>query len=578
MVEPCRRVLGDRYELDELIASGGMGQVWRARDTLLGRPVAIKVLRSEYTGDPSFLARFRAEATHAAALSHPNIAAVYDYGEVDGDCDGEHLAYLVMELVDGEPLSTRLRDEGPLTPEDTLSVLRQTAVALAEAHHAGLVHRDVKPGNILLSPDAQVKITDFGIAWSAGSVPLTQAGQVLGTPQYLPPELAVGGSPSPASDVYSLGLVGYECLTGEPAFAGDNPVTIALKQVNEAPDPLPADLPPGIRELVDGAVAKDPGERIPDGDAFVAAIDRVRAGRPLDDGPATTRAVPLVPAPAAPRGPARGAHPPVPADRRSRLRTLLPAVLALLIGAGLVVALAGTRGGGGSPVAETPQQAPAIVLDDARYVGRPVDEVALELTGLGLTVERQRQLTDGVAPGDVTQLDPAGRRLHPGDAVTVFFAAPPGSGQSTSAEQGGAVPVADVGGGSGSVAGSAAARGLGAGSRAASSTDPAGATPVDPTGSAAGGPGMPGTATGSQPAATTTTAAPTTGPTTGPTSTSAGRTTGTTASGTAGSSTAPSSRTHTKPSPTSPSSAGRSTPAGSSASSSPAAGTSTATG
>jgi serine/threonine protein kinase len=226
-VETGRRVLGERYELDELIATGGMGEVWRGRDTLLGRAVAVKVLRSEYTGDPTFLARFRAEATHAARLSHPNIAAVYDYGEVRCD-DGEHLAYLVMELVDGEPLSTLLREHGPLSPEATLSVLRQTAVALAEAHHVGLVHRDVKPGNILVAPDEQVKITDFGIAWSAGSVPLTRGDQVVGTPQYLSPEMAVGAPPTPACDVYSLGLVGYECLTGQPAFAGDNPVTVAL--------------------------------------------------------------------------------------------------------------------------------------------------------------------------------------------------------------------------------------------------------------------------------------------------------------------------------------------------------------
>src|SRR3954452_160998 len=153
-------MLDDRYELDELIATGGMGEVWRGRDTLLGRAVAVKVLRSEYTGDPTFLARFRAEATHAAALSHPNIAAVYDYGEVVCEDDGEHLAYLVMELVHGAPLSTVLRERGPLGTEATLSVLRQAAAALAEAHHVGLVHRDVKPGNILVAPGDTVKITD----------------------------------------------------------------------------------------------------------------------------------------------------------------------------------------------------------------------------------------------------------------------------------------------------------------------------------------------------------------------------------------------------------------------------------
>ena len=170
MVEPGCRCLGDRYELSQLIAAGGMGQVWRGRDVLLGRPVAVKVLRSEYTGDSTFLARFRAEAQHAASLSHPNIAAVFDYGEAEAqDGSGESLAYLVMELVEGEPLSSVLRREGPLDVPTTLGLLQQTAFALAEAHRVGMVHRDVKPGNILVRTDGSVKITDFGIAWSAGS-------------------------------------------------------------------------------------------------------------------------------------------------------------------------------------------------------------------------------------------------------------------------------------------------------------------------------------------------------------------------------------------------------------------------
>jgi serine/threonine protein kinase len=184
VVEPGRRFLGDRYELQQLIAAGGMGQVWRGHDVLLGRPVAVKVLRSEYTGDPTFLARFRAEAQHAASLSHPNIAAVFDYGEVvTEDGSGETLAYLVMVLVEGEPLSAVLQREAPLDNAATLSVLRQTASALAEAHRVGMVHRDVKPGNILVRPDGSVKITDFGIAWSAGSVALTRPRPVLGTAQ-----------------------------------------------------------------------------------------------------------------------------------------------------------------------------------------------------------------------------------------------------------------------------------------------------------------------------------------------------------------------------------------------------------
>src|SRR3954469_5740463 len=218
-----------------------MGQVWRGHDILLGRPVAVKVLRSEYTGDPTFLARFRAEAQHAASLSHPNIAAVFDYGEeIAQDGTGETLAYLVMELVEGEPLSRLLAREGRLDTTTTLSVVRQVAAALGEAHRAGLVHRDVKPGNVLVRPDGSVKITDFGIAWSARSVALTRTGQVIGTPQYLSPEQAEGRLASPASDVYALGLIGYECLTGHPAFDGDNAVTIALKQVQQDPEPLPA--------------------------------------------------------------------------------------------------------------------------------------------------------------------------------------------------------------------------------------------------------------------------------------------------------------------------------------------------
>src|SRR4051794_31016907 len=266
-----------------------MGQVWRGVDIALGRPVAVKVLRSEYTGDPTFVARFRAEAQHTAALNHPNIACVFDYGEETArDGTGETLAYLVMELVDGEPLSSLLRREAPLDAETTLSLLRQTAFGLAEAHRAGLVHRDVKPGNLLVRNDGTVKITDFGIAWSARSVALTRTGQVIGTPQYLSPEQAEGKLASPASDIYALGLIGYECLAGHPAFDGDNAVTIALKQVRSQPEPLPDELPAGVRTLIRKALVKAPEARIPDGAAFVAAIEDVLEGRPLPDDPAPT--------------------------------------------------------------------------------------------------------------------------------------------------------------------------------------------------------------------------------------------------------------------------------------------------
>ncbi len=431
MVEPGRRMLGDRYELLQLIAAGGMGQVWRATDLLLHRPVAVKVLRSEYTGDPTFLARFRAEAQHAAALGHPNIAAVYDYGETEAPDTGEHLAYLVMELVEGRPLSTLLQQEGRLDTAATLSVLGQTAAALAEAHRAGLVHRDVKPGNILVRPDGSVKITDFGIAWSAGSVPLTRTGQVIGTPQYISPEQAEGHLATPASDVYALGLVGYECLTGHPAFDGDNAVTIALKQVRDDPEPLPDDLPGDVRKLIRRALAKDPAARMPDGAAFVAAVEDVRAGRPLPEPPPTRSmaAVPGLPPVAGPAaGPAVRAVGP-PARRHRGLAAVLVPVVTLLLGAGaaagVFVAVSSDEGDGGPTVVAAQTEDARIALAAEDYVGRQVDEAALALSALGLLVQREEEVTDDAAPGLVTAVDPVGAQLRPGDVVRVRYAVAP---------------------------------------------------------------------------------------------------------------------------------------------------------
>jgi serine/threonine-protein kinase len=454
VVEPGRHDLGERYALGQLIAAGGMGQVWRGTDVLLGRPVAVKVLRSEYTGDPTFLARFRAEAQHAAALSHPNIACVFDYGETRTE-HGEALAYLVMELVEGEPLSALLRREGRLDTVTTLSVLEQTAAALAEAHRVGLVHRDVKPGNILVCPDGSVKITDFGIAWSAGSVPLTRTGQVIGTPQYLSPEQAEGHLATPASDVYALGLVGYECLAGHPAFDGDNAVTIALKQLREDPEPLPAELPPGVRTIITRALAKDPAARMPDGAAFVAAIGDARAGRVQAAVDTGARAVPLAPPASRSAGDggaptaAIGAHrsPPVPARRRAG--ALLVPLVALLLGAaaaaGVFLAVSGSTPSTPVAAAQT-QEAETVALVAADYVGRPVDDVAAQLSALGLTVRRHAQVTTTAAPGTVVRLDPAGAALAPGDDVDVWFAvAPQGDGRpsgSTRDDDGGVV-VAD---------------------------------------------------------------------------------------------------------------------------------------
>jgi serine/threonine-protein kinase len=457
VVEPGRRCLGDRYELHQLIAAGGMGQVWRGLDIALHRPVAVKVLRSEYTGDPTFLARFRAEAQHAASLSHPNIAAVFDYGEeIAQDGTGETLAYLVMELVAGEPLSTLVAREGPLETETTLSLLRQTAFGLGEAHRAGMVHRDVKPGNILVRPDGSVKITDFGIAWSARSVALTRTGQVIGTPQYLSPEQAEGRPATPASDVYALGLIGYECLTGHPAFEGDNAVTIALKQVRQEPEPLPGNLPAGVRGLIRRALLKDPGARLPDGAAFVAAIDDVLAGRPLSDAPSTVAVAPAStgemrrPLDTRPPGAVRSPGSKRPRGRRRRaLATVLLPLLALLAGAGIAAALLQALSDGppsATASAAEQQESGSIVLDAGNYIGRPVDQVAQRLTSLGLNVQLREQVTADAAPDRVTAVEPDGKPLAAGDTVLVTYAVAPPEAPSSSRAGAGvtAAPVTEA--------------------------------------------------------------------------------------------------------------------------------------
>ncbi|MEV7662725.1 protein kinase [Paenarthrobacter sp. NPDC089316] len=264
--------LGGRFQLTSRIAIGGMGEVWKAKDQILGRIVAIKVLKEEYTGDPGFLQRFRAEARHTALLNHVGIANVFDYGEEAGS------AYLVMELVPGHPLSGILEREQVLSPDMTLSIIAQTARALAVAHAQGLVHRDIKPGNLLITPDNRVKVTDFGIARLADQVPLTQTGQVMGTAQYLAPEQATGQTATGSSDIYSLGVIGYECLTGHRPFSGESQIAIALAQVNDAPPPLPETLPTPVRALLMSMLAKDPKNRPANAIKLAEAAEAIRNG------------------------------------------------------------------------------------------------------------------------------------------------------------------------------------------------------------------------------------------------------------------------------------------------------------
>lgn len=262
--------LGDRYELASRIAVGGMGEVWKASDRVIGRTVAVKVLRPELVDAPGFLDRFRAEGQHAARVDHDGIARVYDYGEHEGS------AFLVMELVQGEPLSRILSREGPLAPERVLDIVEQTASALHAAHGAGLVHRDIKPDNLLLEPSGRVKITDFGIARAADQVPFTVAGQVMGTVQYAAPEQLSGRPVTAASDIYSLGVVAYEALAGERPFAGESQMVIALAQVNDAPPAMPARVPLPVRDIVMSCLAKDPSARPSTAAALARAAHALR--------------------------------------------------------------------------------------------------------------------------------------------------------------------------------------------------------------------------------------------------------------------------------------------------------------
>ena len=321
-------LLAERYRLTRRIAVGGMGEVWTADDTRLARQVAVKILKSELTSDPEFVDRFRSEARITASLNHPGIAAVHDYGEVASIPGGPRdTAYLVMELVTGEPLSAVLARSPRLSASRTLDVVQQSGLALQVAHARSLVHRDSKPGNILIPPAGQVKITDFGIAKVTHQVPVTRGGLVMGTAQYLAPEQAAGRDALPASDVYALGVVAFECLAGRRPFDGDNPLAVATAQVQQPPPPLPPDVPPPVAALVLRMLSKDPARRYPDGASLAAACAVVRSGGlpPVSAGPAVHPAAPRI-APRT-RPPARGDAPTGPGP-------VLPAVTGGAAGAG----------------------------------------------------------------------------------------------------------------------------------------------------------------------------------------------------------------------------------------------------
>lgn len=460
------QLLADRYRLGRRIAVGGMGEVWEAADTRLDRSVAVKVLKAELSGDAEFLHRFRTEARMTASLNHPGIAAVHDYGETASIPDGpEDTAYLVMELVEGEPLAAII-SRGRMTIDRTLDVLQQAGTALQAAHERGLVHRDVKPGNILVTPTGKVKITDFGIAKAADAAPVTRSGMVMGTAHYIAPEQALGHEAEPASDVYALAVCGYECLTGHRPFRSENAVTVAMMHIRDIAPPLPPDVPPGPRGLIEATLVKDPRQRYRNGGEFAAAVAAVRAGQPLPTpsglamatGPVMTQMPPMThpgmpmthPAsrpglhpvphgmpsgahPLPPNGPHTGTFRPLPTPPRppGKARAVLWVMVAVLVvalvvlGVFVVQAIIDNSGSGEAGLGTTTSGRPAngisstdkipdkptVEISKSDYLDMPSDEAVKKLSGYGLQPETHTQ--QGGVPQDkqkclVSEVSPVG--------------------------------------------------------------------------------------------------------------------------------------------------------------------------
>ncbi|MBV9793963.1 MAG: protein kinase [Actinobacteria bacterium] len=404
---------GDRYRLDERIAGGGMGQVWRAWDLVLQRPVAVKMLDTSSAADEVGLARFRAEARHAGSLSHPGIARVYDYHEAEPPVP----PYLVMELVDGPSLA-RMLDQGPMTPARTMDLIAQAARALQAAHAAGLIHRDIKPGNLLVSRDGQLKITDFGIAHAMGSLPLTRPGALIGTPAYLAPERAVGASATPAADLYALGIVAYQCLTGTVPFHGP-PLAVALAHQEQPLPPLPASVPPGVAALVAALAAKDPRGRPESAGLVAEQAERLRTA-------------PVAPVPTeagVPAGVGVGAGAvtrPRPERGRRRGGPAYAAVAAAAaIAAGTVWMLAGAHGPGS---ASAPSGPPAASRSASAGGSRSAGPVAASRAGGGGRGAQAPVVGGGSASS-------AGSGVTPAAAVAAKAGSPIGTGSAVGARR-----------------------------------------------------------------------------------------------------------------------------------------------
>jgi beta-lactam-binding protein with PASTA domain/tRNA A-37 threonylcarbamoyl transferase component Bud32 len=413
-----KSVLGDRYQVEARIGAGGMAEVYRGFDQVLNRTVAIKVLLPQMARDTSFVERFRREAQAAARLNQPNIVGVYDTGADDGT------QYIVMEFIEGRTLAEFMATGRRPTPTQAAEIAQKIAAAIAAAHAQGVIHRDIKPGNVMITRDGVIKVMDFGIARVLGPETAPQTSAVLGTASYLSPEQAQGGPVDARTDIYSLGAVLYELLTARPPFTGDSPVAVAYKQVNEAPAPpssLNADVPARLDAVVMKALSKNPSNRYQTAEEFSADLDRVIAGQEVEATPLMPAAIgdatQVISRPAAHTAVLPPTEEPKGSGRKVWLGVLIGVLLfALLAGAGYLLVTSLTDEG---------EQQPLIELAD--YRGRPYLDVKRELEDAGLRVERTTRETDrSEEVGTVLEQDPeAGRSIAEGGTVTLTVGVAP---------------------------------------------------------------------------------------------------------------------------------------------------------
>jgi len=417
-------LIANRYQLLSRIGAGGFGEVWRGVDTVLNRPVAVKLLRSELTGQGEAIRRFQAEARLAGALAHAAVVRVYDYDQSPSSWP----PYLVMEYVDGPSLAEHLA-AGPAGPARTMDLVAQIASGLQAAHSMGLAHGDIKPHNVLLTGEGRVKLADFGVWLGHGTEDAAVPETLLGTPEYQAPERTTGGLASAASDLYSLGILAYQCLTGRVPFRG-RAVEVAAAHRSRPLPPLPAGTLPQVAGLIAELTAKDPAERPGSAETIARRAAEIHAEitpvpRAALTGNAGSQPPPLTP-PAVRSATETDTARPVPAacPERSRRRHLGLAAAAVIAAVVLAGALAlvphGRQSGANVPVA------PLVTVDGSALRGQPVPVVAARLRALGLTVTIRWVPGSGLPAGRVVAVQPAGR-LAPGTHVLVTGAGPAGA-------------------------------------------------------------------------------------------------------------------------------------------------------